>query len=385
VLVLDRPYRGQLVVKVVSGRLRAINSLPLEQYLYGVVPIEIGSSGPAEALKAQAVAARSYALATRKSGDFDLYPDVRSQSYGGVDVEHPETNAAVDATAGRVLTYKGKVITAYYFASSGGRTASVQDVWGGSPVPYLVSVKDPYDGVCSEHSWGPYVFSGTGLARKLGVSGRIGDVRTAVNPSKRVTTLQVKVGTRRVSIAGTTVRETMGLRSTWFRIGVLSLTRPTTAAVFGAGIDLSGVARGLGPADLQQRIPGKRWSRGVAVQPAADGTFTVRVKPKRVLDYRVAAAKAASAAVRVAVAQRVRLESGAPGELVGSVRPVFSNARVDVQRQGTSRWTTVASTRTDTSGDFVATLTLAPGAFRARIGARTGFAAGVSPTLQVTG
>jgi stage II sporulation protein D len=385
-LTLDKPYRGQLVIKVSGGHLRAINSLPLEQYVYAVVPIEIGSSGPAEALKAQAVAARTYALATKRSGgDFDLYPDIRSQSYGGASVEHPETNAAVNATAGKVVTYKGKLITAYYSASSGGRTASIQDVFLGSPpVPYLVSVSDPYDNVCPEHSWGPYLYSGSALARKLGLGARVVDARTVVNPSKRVKALQLQLGGRKVSIPGPTVRSTMGLRSTWFRVGVLSLSRPPAPAVYGVGIELSGVARSVGSAVLQQRIPGSAWARAVAVRPAANGTFGLRVKPKRPLDYRIAAGKAVSGPVRVTVAPRVVLETGGPGELVGSVRPAVGNARVEIDRQAGGRWTAAGTTRTDASGRFDAALDLAPGTYRARIGAHGGLAGGVSDPVRLT-
>ena len=96
-----------------------------------------------EALKAQAVAARSYALATRKTGGaFDLYPDTRSQVYLGIDHEKPSTNAAVDATAGQVVLYEGQVAKTFFFSTSGGRTASAEDVWGAA-VPYLVSVRRP--------------------------------------------------------------------------------------------------------------------------------------------------------------------------------------------------------------------------------------------------
>jgi SpoIID/LytB domain protein len=387
-LGLEKPYRGQLVVKATGGALRAVNSIPVDMYLYGVVPLEIGSDGPVEALKAQAVAARSYSLASRRSGDFDLYPDTRSQVYGGADAEKPETTAAVDATAGKVITYKGKVISTYYFASSGGRTASVEDAWPGSrPVPYLVSVDDPYDGVCSTvHSWGPYKFSGSSLARRLGVSSRVVDARTVVNDSKRVTTLQVKTSGGQVSLTGTAVRETLDLRSTWFRLGVLSLARPAAAAVYGVGVELTGIARGIKPVFLDQRVPGKEWARATRVKTASDGTFAVRVKPKRALDYRLTAARASGGSVRVTVAPRLRLAPGAvPGDLEGSVRPAFADARIDLQRRGGGGWTRVASTRTDDVGSFAASLDPVPGTYRARIAARQGFAAGTSPVVEVTG
>src|SRR5919198_3373303 len=135
-LALKRRYRGSIQVDVVGGKLRAINYVGLEQYLYGVVPSEMPFGWHPEALKAQAVVARSYALAVRKTGAFDLYPDTRSQVYLGIDPERPSTNAAVDATAGKVVLYDGQVAKTYFFSTSGGRTASSQDVWG-TAVPYL--------------------------------------------------------------------------------------------------------------------------------------------------------------------------------------------------------------------------------------------------------
>jgi hypothetical protein len=245
-------------------------------------------------------------------------------------------------------------------------------------------VSDPYDTVCPEHSWGPYVYSGSGLARKLGVAGRVIDARTVVNPSKRVKALQLQLGGRKVSIPGPTVRTTMGLRSTWFRVGVLSLMRPSTPAVYGVGVVLTGVARSVGSAVLQQRIPGRRWTHGVAIHPAAKGTFSVRVKPRRPLDYRVAAGKAVSGAVRVTLAPRVLLETGGPGELVGSVRPAVGNARIEIERQGGGGWAAAGATRTDASGRFDAALDLVPGTYRARIRAQGGYAGGVSDPVRLT-
>jgi SpoIID/LytB domain protein len=382
-LVLDKPYRGQLVIKAAAGGLRVVNSVGVEQYLYGVVPLEIGYAGPAEALKAQAIAARTYVISSRGSGDFDVYPDTRSQVYGGAAAEKSATNEAVDTTAGQVLTYKGKPIRAYYSASSGGRTAAVQDAWPDSkPIPYLVSVDDPYDDVCSVHSWGPYVYSSRGLARKLGLGARLLDARTVVNPSKRVTTLEAQTAAGVSSLTGAAVRKRMGLRSTWFRIGVLSLGRPAGTPAFGSAVTLTGVARGVGPARLDQRAPGAQWSTVARVKPAGDGTFSVRVKVKRTADYRVRAAKVASAVVRVPVAMGIRLEANDLGELVGRVRPAVAEARVDVQRQSSGGWRTVESLRTDGGGEFVVTPSGA-GSYRARVAARAGFTAGVSSTVQI--
>src|SRR6266511_3008193 len=165
-LQLKHQYRGSIQVDLASGKLRAINMVGLEQYLYGVVPSEMPYTWHAEALKAQAVVARSYALATRKSGAFDLYPDTRSQVYLGIDHEKPSTNAAVDATADKVVLYQGEVAKTFFFSSSGGRTASAEDVWG-EAVPYLVSVPDPYDSISPHHDWGPFTFTGAKLAKVL--------------------------------------------------------------------------------------------------------------------------------------------------------------------------------------------------------------------------
>ena len=97
------------------------------------------SSWAAAALEAQAVAARTYAITTTVDGNgYDLYSDTRSQMYGGVSAETPSTDAAVAATSGQVVTYDGKPVVTYFFASSGGHTESIQNVWAGAtPEPWL--------------------------------------------------------------------------------------------------------------------------------------------------------------------------------------------------------------------------------------------------------
>src|SRR4051812_45866255 len=118
-------YRGSIEFRRGRG-VTAVNVLGLDDYLQGVVPGEMPSSWHPEALKAQAVTARSYALATIKPGEaFDLYPDTRSQVYRGVTGEAASTNAAVRATSGQVVTYGGQVAITYYFSTSGGKTENV--------------------------------------------------------------------------------------------------------------------------------------------------------------------------------------------------------------------------------------------------------------------
>src|SRR4051795_3024147 len=232
-LQLKHLYRGSVQVDVVGAKLRAINVVGLEQYLYGVVPSEMPFSWAPEALKAQAVVARSYALATRRSGAFDLYPDTRSQVYLGVEHEKPSTTAAVDATAGQVVLYQGAVAKTFFFSTSGGRTASAADVWGGT-VPYLVSVPDPYDTISPYHSWGPFAFGGARLGKILHAGGTVRDVHTALNSSGRVTTLTAVTGTGERSFNATALRKLLGLRSTWFSVGVMSLTGPGGAVTYGS-------------------------------------------------------------------------------------------------------------------------------------------------------
>src|SRR3954466_7112956 len=212
-LQLKHLYRGSVQVDVVSGKLRAINFVGLEQYLYGVVPSEMPYTWHPEALKAQAVVARSYALATRRSGAFDLYPDTRSQVYLGLEHERPSTNAAVDATAGQVVLYDGEVAKTFFFSTSGGRTASAEDVWGGT-VPYLVSVPDPYDSISPHHIWGPVAYTGAALAKMLKMKGRVVDLQPDLNSSGRIKVLNV-IGTKgTLAVPGAVLRTKMGLRST---------------------------------------------------------------------------------------------------------------------------------------------------------------------------
>ena len=164
-------YRGALLVHRQAGKLTIVNRLPLDRYLRGVVPWEMPDDWHREALRAQSVVARSYALATLKPGTlFDLYADTRSQVYGGIRAEAASTNRAIGSTAGRVVSWNGRVATTFYHSTSGGRTVSNEEAWpGATPVPYLVSVPDPYDGLSKLHRWGPFPWTPAEVGRKLGV------------------------------------------------------------------------------------------------------------------------------------------------------------------------------------------------------------------------
>lgn len=149
VVVGGKRYRGGALVRSTGPRrVTAINTLDLEAYLLGVVPREIGkgrSESELEAVKAQAVAARTYAighLGRRERLGFDFYATVADQVYGGLDDEDPIVSRAVRETRGEILTYDGVPILAYYHSTCGGRTAAVEEVWNRAPLPYLKSVSD---------------------------------------------------------------------------------------------------------------------------------------------------------------------------------------------------------------------------------------------------
>jgi stage II sporulation protein D len=147
--------KGEAIVNG-SGSLAGVNELPVEQYLYGVVPRELGPIAypEIEAQKAQAIAARTYALAglnKRASDGYDLRATTDDQVYGGYAAEHPVSNAAVDATAGEVITYGGALISALFSSTSGGHTANNEEAFAGGAVPYLRGVPDAERGRALEH------------------------------------------------------------------------------------------------------------------------------------------------------------------------------------------------------------------------------------------
>ncbi len=144
-----RWYRGEFIVENRGGELVVVNNLPLEDYMLGVVPSEMPSKWNYEALKAQAIAARSYAIANRgkrASRGYDLKDTPEDQAYGGASSETATTNSAVLETKGIVITYNQKVIPAYYSASAGGHTVNAGAVWN-KDLPYLKSVPSFDEGV----------------------------------------------------------------------------------------------------------------------------------------------------------------------------------------------------------------------------------------------
>ncbi|HEX6589647.1 MAG TPA: SpoIID/LytB domain-containing protein [Longimicrobiales bacterium] len=163
VTIAGAPYRGRAEVWTNSGgTLAGINEVRLEEYLYGVVPRELPPEpyGLAEAQKAQAVAARTYALRNlgkRATDGYDLLPTQSDQVYGGYAAEHPVSTAAVDATTGVVGTYDGQLISMLYSSTSGGWTANSEDVFS-TAEPYLRGTPDAERGSALDRMPNPDVF-----------------------------------------------------------------------------------------------------------------------------------------------------------------------------------------------------------------------------------
>jgi stage II sporulation protein D len=155
--VQDKKYRGDIEINVNKSLLKVINIVEIEKYLYGVLKKEISPEWPVEVLKAQAIAARTFALSNMNkfiSQGFNVCATTSSQEYGGVFCEHPATNKAINDTRGIVATYEGQPINAVYHSDSGGCTENCEDVWGGY-VPYLRSVTSEYEMIVSppNHQW----------------------------------------------------------------------------------------------------------------------------------------------------------------------------------------------------------------------------------------
>jgi stage II sporulation protein D len=214
--VVDGRYRGSLRIIARARGLEVVNVVGLESYVRGVVPVESPPNWAPAELQAQAIAARSYAIAsTAASADFDLYAGSQSQQYGGVAAETPTTNAAVAATAGEVVTYGGTPVTTYYFASSGGETEDIQNAFPGAAAqPWLLGVLDPFD-----HSrFGPMKLTLHGAARRLrgllqGRLERIVVLRRGVSP--RILTAEIVGSTGTTTVSGPTLAAAFGLPSSW--------------------------------------------------------------------------------------------------------------------------------------------------------------------------
>ena len=300
-------YRGALEIR--PGYV--VNALDIDDYVRGVVPDEMPPSWALEALKAQSVAARSYALASDAGGAvFDQFADTRSQVYGGVGAEEPRSDRAVRETEGEVLRAGGSVITAFFFSTSGGHTENIENVWrGAAPRSYLKGVEDPYDNISPRHRW-RFTFTTNQMQARLGglVKGRFVTVqvlRRGVSP--RIVSADV-VGTRgRTRVSGSTLRQRLGVHDNW-----MSFKRVSTSVA--------------------------RTPRGLPVEPRAG-------------------ARTSTCPGRANVALWLH----------GTLSPAPEDGAVTVERRTGGRWRAVLEARTSASGDYFVRLPRA-GTYRVRAG-----------------
>jgi SpoIID/LytB domain protein len=193
----------------------------IEHYLYAVVPSEMPAGWPMQALDAQAVAARSYALRSlAPASPFDVYADTRSQMYRGLVAESSRSTSAVRATRNEALFFGGAVAATYFYSSSGGRTAAINEEWGGPPIPYLKSVSDPYDYLSPTHRWSVRLTTAEAERRLAGLlQGHLQSLSvTARNSSGRAALVEVRGSDGATTATGVQVRTALKLRSTWFTL-----------------------------------------------------------------------------------------------------------------------------------------------------------------------
>lgn len=230
---IKRNYRGGIRVVLMGDSLQIINELPVELYLRGVVPCEMPFTWSIEALKAQAVAARTFAYSRmihERKTPFDLDDTTSSQVYRGYDVEKESTNEAISDTAHLILMYRGKPISALYCADCGGVTESASEVFS-SDVPYLVSVPDadakgnPFNAVSKYNTWSLFLGDEELLSLLEKSQIAIGMVREVVivgcSPSGRVKEVLLRGEQGEQTLKGVDFRNLIGvnrLRSTLFEV-----------------------------------------------------------------------------------------------------------------------------------------------------------------------
>ena len=301
-------YRGSLEVRPngLHG-IYTVDVVGLDDYVRGVIAAEMPSTWAPEALKTQAVAARTYAITTDVAGGFyDLYSDTRSQMYEGVSAETPATDAAVAATAGQVVTYDGAPVVTYIFSSSGGHTENVEDVWpGASAAPWLRGVDDPYDGAGGDpyHSWTRQL-GVPAAAKRLGrlVKGKLVGVRVTQRGASPRIVSAVVIGTRgTTTVSGAQLENAFGLFSTWAAFTTISAAAgqvPASGGVHPASdlaiitqlkrafalagettptLEGSVVPAGRGDTATIEVKTSKRWARVSTVRLGRDGAYTVAV------------------------------------------------------------------------------------------------------------
>lgn len=233
-------YRGRTELLKQGKGVSAINRVDLDKYLYSVVGSEAIPSWPQEALKAQAVAARTYALYLRSTSDnrlYDLDTTTNTQVYKGLSSEYLSTHEAVQATIGQVMTYNGRTILAAFHSSSGGHTENVEDVWS-SRLPYLRGVVD-YDQSSPVFQW-TKTYTSAELTRRIGGIGTIqAMVPEETTPRGRVVTMKIIGDRGSKKLPGVKLRQILELRSTLFTVSAEGGIFQIYGRGYGHGIGLS--------------------------------------------------------------------------------------------------------------------------------------------------
>lgn len=274
----NRRYRGAIELRRTERGLVAINELPIDEYLYGVMRMEVSPAWPVESLKAQAVAARTLAISSiggrfAREG-YDVRDTVDSQVYGGLAGEDPRTNAAVDATRGLVITHRGQIVFSPFHADSGGRTEHSELVWG-TAMPHLRSVDDPFVAGAPYERWLrqlPLVAIEERLrAAGVSVSGLTGVAVARTSDSGRALSLALQTREGPREITGHRFRTILGpdvVRSTIFAVRVEEGVATFEGRGWGHGVGMSQWgARGMAAAGQSYVQILRHYYAGVDVTP----------------------------------------------------------------------------------------------------------------------
>ncbi len=216
-LLEKKPFRGVFEIKRErNGRITVINVLDVESYLYGVVRSEMPPRSPLDALRAQAILSRTFALKNRdkhKKQGFGLTANVLSQVYKGIRAETPEAIEAVNSTRGVVLSHEGQLASVFYSASCGGLSENNKPVWGGTGISYLQPVHCGYCRDYSTYSWTTSV-SFDEIRKKLAAAGvrvgKIAKIGLTHTDTGRVENVTIHWGSRSVKVPGNKFRLALG-------------------------------------------------------------------------------------------------------------------------------------------------------------------------------
>ncbi|HEY0393340.1 MAG TPA: SpoIID/LytB domain-containing protein [Candidatus Elarobacter sp.] len=214
-----------------DGRFMLVTTIDVDQYLQGVVPLESPPSWPAAALQAQAIVARTFALARRSlSRPYDVRADESDQRWGGVEAEHPATTAAIQASRGRTIAFNGGPASVFYSSCCGGHTADAAAVWNGAPLPYLRGVDDPHCAAAPEYRWSRTVPLDRAVAAFGARTGGtlLGTALSEPDPTGRPRSVAL-LGATTATIPVADFRRALGsdvVRSLWLRAVRIDATQP---------------------------------------------------------------------------------------------------------------------------------------------------------------